>query len=164
MRTDNIVFGVFVATLLALGAWLGYVLAGYDKLVPYKLLNIIGIMYSLFGIVVLAEFVTKSEPLKAFMVHWVAGLLLWAHSVVPLGVLMGTGIGHALPSAALTAKFFVSFFAYSMVVLAVLESAVFNPKFKQFQVLATRTQAFGLILLISGVVAQLVAALQDFNA
>ena len=164
MRTGNLVFGVFVVALLAAGACLGYVLAGYEKLVPYKLLNIIGITYDLLGIVVLAEFVTKSEPLKAFMVHWVAGLLLWAHSVIPLGVLIGAGIGHALPSAAITAKFFLSFLVYSLAVLALLELAVFNPKASRLQPLAMRTQVFGLILLFSGVIAQLVAALQDFNA
>ena len=164
MARSTMVFGGFIAGLLLVGACLGYVLSGYEKLVPYKLLNIIGIVYGLLGIVVLAEFVTKSESLKAFMVHWVAGLLLWAHTIIPLGVLVGAGIGHSLPSAAVTAKFFVLFFLYSLLVLAFLESAVFNPKFKKFQLLATRTQIFGLILLLSGVVAQLVAALQDFNA
>jgi hypothetical protein len=163
LRAPNLVFGVFVAGLLVLGAWLGYALAAYERLVPYKLLNIIGIVYGLLGIVVLAEFVMKSEPLKEFMVHWVAGLLLWAHTIVPFGVVIGAGVGHTLPSAGVTAKFFVSFFVYSLGVLALLESAVFNPRAARPQPLATRTHAFGLILLLSGVVAQLVAALQDFN-
>jgi len=164
MARSTFLFGGFIAALLLAGTFLGYVLAGYEKLVPYKLLNIIGIVYGLLGIVVLAEFVTKSEVMKAFMVHWVAGILLWAHTIIPLGILVGTGVGHSLPSAGITAKFFVSFFVYSLLVLGFLESAVLNPKFKKFQVLATRTQVFGLILLLSGIVAQLIAALQDFNA
>lgn len=164
MTRSNIVFGGLVTALLLLGAWLGYILAGYEKLATYKLLNIIGIVYGLLGIVVLAEFVTKNEPIKAFMVNWVAGVLLWAHTIIPLGALAGAGIGHSLPSAAVTAKFFVSFFCYSLLVLAILEAVVFNPKFKRLQGLATRSQSFGLILLLSGVVVQLIAALQDFNS
>lgn len=163
MRRSNLVFYCFVAGLSVIGCFLGYTLAGYQKLVPYKLLNIIGILYGLLGIVVLAEFVTKSDALKSFMVHWVAGLLLWAHSIIPLGALVGAGIAHALPSATVVAKFFASFFAYSLLILGFLDFAVFNPKFKPFTVLATRTQVFGLILLLSGMVVQLIAALQDFN-
>lgn len=97
MARSRVVFFGLVAALLLLGVWLGYVLAGYEKLAPYKLLNIIGIVYGLLGIVVLAEFVTKSESIKAFMVNWVAGLLLWAHTIIPLGAIAGAGLGHSLP-------------------------------------------------------------------
>jgi hypothetical protein len=146
-----------------IGGCLGYALAGHQKLVSYKLLNITGILYGILGIVVLAEFVAKSDALKNFMVYWVAGVLLWAHSVIPLGALVGAAIAHASPSAAVVEKFFAAFFSYSLLILGFLDFTVVNPKLKLFTVLGTRTQVFGLILLLSGLVAQLIAALQDFN-
>ncbi|CAN7780834.1 hypothetical protein LJR296_007990 [Cupriavidus necator] len=165
MGSANLRFAVFILTLLGVGASMGYALAGHQRLIPYKLLNIAGIIYGLVGVLVLSEMVAKSDPLKKFMVHWVAGGLIWAHTVIPIGALIGAGVGHALslPSAAITAKFFVSFFFYSIFVLGVVDSVVFFPRMKRFQGPASRTQAFGLILLITGLVVQLLAALQDFN-
>lgn len=163
LNSHTIFFSCFVAVLFFIGVSTGYMLAGHQKLVQYKLLNVIGIFYGLFGIVVLSEFVIRNDALKHFVVHWVAGLLLWAHSIIPLGAIVGAGFAQTLPSSALIAKFFASFFAYSLLVLAFLDFSVFNPKVKAFQTLATRTQVFGLILLISGGVVQLTAALQDLN-
>lgn len=97
------------------------------------------------------------------MVHWVVGVLIWAHTVTPIGALIGASIGHTLPSAAITVKFFMSFLCYSVVVLGVVESVVFFPRLRRFQALTSRAQAFGLILLITGLVVQLNAALQNFN-
>jgi hypothetical protein len=51
---------------------------------------------------------------------------------------------------------------YSLLVLIALDAVVANPRFKRFQVLSTRTQNFGLILLLSGAALQLVVAVQDF--
>jgi hypothetical protein len=126
-------------------------------------LNIAAIIYGLIGVLVLSGMVAKSDAMKAFMVHWVAGVLIWAHAVTPIGALIGASIGHTLPSAAITVKFFMSFLCYSVVVLGVVESVVFFPRLRRFQALTSRTQAFGLILLITGLVVQLNAALQNFN-
>lgn len=122
-----------------------------------------GIAYGLFGIIVLCEFVIRSDKLKSFMVRWIAGLLLWAHSVVPIGAFIGACIGHELPSAGFTGIFFVSFFVYSIWILVAVDAAVFSPKIKRFQSLDFRHQVFGLILVITGVILQLVAAIKDFN-
>lgn len=159
---SNILFYCLVSCLAVFGAYIGYALAGNPRLVPFKLLNIMGIIYGLLGVVVLSEFVTKNDSLKNFIVHWVAGLVLWAHTIIPLGALIGAGIGNTLPSAGITSKFFSSFFAYSLLVLGFLELAVFNPKLKSFLQLGVRTQVFGIILVISGILAQLISALLDF--
>jgi hypothetical protein len=163
MRSRNVVFVVFVVLLLGLGIFVGFSLAGYQKLAPYKLLNIVGIVYGLLGLIVLSELVATSERVKFFMVHWVAATVLWASSVVPLGGLIGATIGHSLPSSEVTGKFFGTFFAYSLAVLTLLEIAVVNPKPKRLALLTTRHQLFGLLLLLSGAIAQLVAAVQDLN-
>ena len=77
---------------------------------------------------------------------------------------VGTSIGHSLPSAGKTATFFLSFFSYSLLVLITVDTVVANPRFKRFQVLSTRAQNFGLILLLTGATLQLIAAIQDFNS
>lgn len=99
------------------------------------------------------------------MVRWVAAAIAWAHSIIPMGALAGTALGYQLPSAAITAKLFVALFAYSTLPLLFVEMAVLNPKLKAFaaQSLATRNQIFGLTLLITGILAQLITALLDFN-
>ncbi|WP_207002624.1 hypothetical protein [Trinickia mobilis] len=162
-RRINLTLGALIAVLLGVGATLGYVLSGYQRLFPYKLLNIAGIVYGLVGVVVLSEMVAQSDHLKKFMIRWVGGVLIWAHTIVPIGALVGAGLGYDRPSAAITAKFSLSFFAYSVLVLTVVDFAVVSPQAERRRPLSSRTQAFGLILLVSGLVVQLIAAVQDFN-
>ena len=164
VRHANLLFVVFIVVLGLSGALLGHTLARYPKLETFKLLNIVGLTYDLLGILVLSEAVAQSERLKAFMVDWVAGFLLWTQSVVPLGALVGAWLGSSLPSSGITTHFFASFFAYSILVLALIDSTVFFPRFKRLQDLSLRARTFGLILLITGVVIQLVAAFKDLNA
>ena len=122
----------------------------------------VGLVDGLVGVVVLSEMVTSRDSLKKFMVDWVAGVLIWAHSVIPIGALIGAGIGYDLPSSGLTARFFLSFLCYSLIVLGIVDAVVFFPRMKCLRPLESRTQAFGLILIVSGLSAQLVAAIQDF--
>jgi len=164
VKTRNRIFAGALAVVGALGVAVGYVLSGYAKLETFKLLNIVGLFYDLLGILVLSEIVTKSAAVKYFFVEWVSGSLIWAQTVIPLGALIGTAVGYSLPSSGVVAKFFVSFFAYSVLVLGFIEATVFVPKLRGFQNLETRSHMFGLILLVTGVVIQLVAAFKDLNS
>jgi len=161
LKPKSAFFG-FVSALFLAGVAIGYVLAGHERLAPFKLLNIIGISYGLLGLIVLSELIARVETLQRFIVYWVAGVLLWAHSLVPLGAVIGAAVGWALPSSAVVAKFFGTFLVYSLLVLASLDAFVTYPQDKRLQAFALRTQVFGLILLITGAVAQLIAAIQDF--
>jgi len=158
---------IFVGALTvtgALGVAIGYVLSGYTHLETFKLLNIIGLFYDLLGIVVLSEIVSNRTVVKVFFVKWVSGSLIWAQTVIPLGALMGTGLGYSLPSSGVAAKFFGSFFAYSVLILGLIEATVFVPQRRSFQNLETRSHMFGLILLVTGVLIQIVAAFKDLNS
>ena len=164
MRMRIVAICIFVASLLAFGVWLGLELAALPRLATYKLLNVVGTVYGLLGLVVLSELVAANDRVKEFMVMWVSGAVLWATSVVPLGGLVGTVIGHSLPSASQAGKFFGTFFAYSLLVLVFLEHAVTLPTNLLSLNLTKRHQLLGLLLLLSGALAQVVAALQDLNA
>lgn len=161
MRPGTAVLLAFLIVLLSIGAFVGLELASIPKLVPYKLLNLVGIVYGLLGLLVLSELVAPTERIKAFLVHWVAGGVLWASTVIPLGGLIGAAVGHELPSAGSAGKFFGTFLAYSLGVLTLLEVTVVNPEAKWLRFVATRHQFFGLVLLLSSAVAQLAAAFQD---
>jgi hypothetical protein len=161
MRRETVSFICFLALLFAAGALLGRVLAVHPNLEVFKLLNIIGLTYDLLGLVVLSEIVANSERWKSFVVHWLAGLLLWAQSVIPLGAALGAWVSGEAPSSTKAATFFGSLWAYSLLPLAVLDATVFYPRLPQFQDMTQRTRRLGLILLVSGVFVQLVAAFQD---
>lgn len=164
VRRANPVFVVFIAALGVTGVFLGQALAAHSKLETFKLLNIVGLTYDLLGIVVLAEVVAQSKRLKAFMVKWVAGFLLWAQSVVPFGAFFGAWVANASPSSSVATGFFASFWAYSILILAVIDSTVFFPRLQRLQDLSLRARTFGLLLLLTGVVIQIVAAFKDLYA
>ncbi len=73
-------------------------------------------------------------------------------------------MGYSLPSSGVVAEFLASFFVPSLPVLGVMEATVFVPKFSWFQNLETRYRMFGLILLVTGICIQLVAAFKDLNS
>lgn len=164
VRRANQIFVVFIAALGVAGVFLGHALAAHPKLETFKLLNVVGLTYDLLGIVVLSEVVAQSERLKAFLVKWVAGYLLWAQSVVPLGALIGAWAASASPSSSVATGFFASFWVYSIFILAAIDSTVFSPRFERLQNLSLRARTFGLLLLVTGVVIQIVAAFKDLYA
>jgi hypothetical protein len=164
MRRETVFFVLFLAALLGAGLLLGRAVASYPKLETFKLLNIVGITYELLGLLVLSEIVSNSERWKSLVVHWLAGLLLWAQSVVPLGAALGAWASGDAPSSTKAAAFFGSLWMYSLLPLAVLDATVFYPRMLARQDMTKRTRRFGLMLLVSGAIVQLLAAFQDFYA
>jgi hypothetical protein len=156
-------FFAAAAGIALLGIWLGFALSRLPKIAPYKLLNIAGIIYGLLGVVVLAELVMKSDALKRIMVTYVAGAVVWASLVVPLGMLLGAGFAYAagMPSAASTASCSISFVVWSMLPLSTLDATVVAPTRLIKIGVHGRHQIFGLALLLCGGTLQLVAAVFD---
>jgi hypothetical protein len=156
-------FYAFVFIVVCIGTVLGYGLSSLPHLVSFKLLNIFGILYGLLGIAVLAEFVVKNDRLKRFIVYRLAGVVLWSSTILPFGVLLGSGIAHMRnePSAGVAAAAAVSFFCWSILPLGFLDAKVWNPASGKVPDLHGRTQIFGLWLLVCGAVAQLFAAIWD---
>jgi hypothetical protein len=165
MRTQcNWPFVIVLAGFALLGAYLGYGLAHHPKLVWFKPLNILGLAYGLLGIVVLSEFAVASPRITGFFVNWVAGILLWGQSVVPLGAALAAWLTSSGPSSSVAASFFVALFVYSLVPLALLDSFVFNDEARARVSPEQRSRVFGLLLLVFGTLVQLVAALHDLYA
>jgi hypothetical protein len=109
VRRNKYVFFSGIAVLLTVGCAIAVSLAHHPKLESFKLLNIAGLSYDFLGLVVLSEMVASSDRWKNFVVRWVAGLILWGQTVVPLGAAMGAWISGSTSSAH-TVNFFPGVF------------------------------------------------------
>jgi len=164
VRASVVLFIVFLAALFALGLHIGREVASLPRLESFKLLNILGLTLDLLGLLILSEYVVTSERLKAFVVGWVAGLVLWSLTVLPIGAWLGAATFTQGASSAKASEFFLNLFAYVMLPLAVLDAAVANPIQPMSRDRTARVRRFGLLLLLAGTVVQLLAAFQDVYA
>lgn len=156
---SNRVFPVFIALLLLLGIYLGWFLANRPSFSVPVLLNIAGIGYSIFAVIVLYETVAQDEKLKAVIVSYVAPFVLWAQTVVPLGVAASWLLIRNLHHGNEVSAFGFSFFAYSILPLSFVDATVTFPRIAKLKSLDGRYRRFGLFLLLSGLGMQLVAGL-----
>ena len=145
-----------------MAGWLiGASLAKLPKLESFKLMNIAGLTYDLFGLITLSELVSSSVRWKYFIVQWGAGVLLWGQTVIPLGAAAGAWLAAPSPSSAAAAAFFSLFWAYSILPLALLDAKVFYPRTAADSDIGLRTRRMGLGLLVAGGIVQLIAAFKD---
>lgn len=159
---SNRIFHVSISVVLVFGITVGYELSKFPRLETGKLINVVGLVYALLGVVALSELAALSSRWKRIAVQWVAPAVLWVHTVFPLGIFWG-GFAAELflrsASGAKLSKFAVTFFAYSLVPLSVLNETVVFPQFAALRGLESRWRWFALFLLLTGVALQLIAAL-----
>jgi hypothetical protein len=156
---SNRVFLVFIALLLSLGIYLGWVLAARPVFSILAVLNVVGIAYSTVAVVVLYESVAENATFKQIVVSHIAPVLLWAHTTIPLGVTLSWLLIRKSPHGSQIAGFGLSFFAYSILPLSVLDATVTFPRIAKLKSLDGRHRRFGLFLLLSGLGMQLISAL-----
>ena len=152
--------------MIASGAVLAYLLGSLQKLELFKVLNIVGIIYGLVGVVILSEFVIKNEKWSRFVVEKLSDLMIWAHGTIPFGVTITSLVlflvaRDQFPSSETIGGSFMLFTFYSLVPTFWVEDYVFGPKSPRTKDPILRTRIFGLFLVITGMVVQLVAAIQD---
>lgn len=153
------IFPYFIALLLFLGIYFGWFLANRPSFSIQAVLNVVGIVYSMIAVVVLYETVAQNQAFKKIIVSHVAPGLLWAHTVVPLGVTCSWLLIRKFPHGDQIAAFGFTFFAYSVLPLAFLDAAVTFPRILMLMSFDGRHRRFGLFLLLSGLGMQLIAAL-----
>ncbi len=150
------------------GIAIAYVLAQINHLEPYKLLNAIGIIYGLVGVLILTEFVVSNQRLRHFVVDWIAGIIIWAHSIVPFAIAITSIIlvlwdRKTFPSAPILGTFAMSFAIYSILPTLMIDFYVLNPKSSEAKDPIARSRFFGTFLVVTGLVVQLVAAVLDIQ-
>ena len=109
IQSQNRIYYAIILINSAIGVLIGYNLSGYVTFETFKLLNIIGLIYDFLGIIVLSEIVTQNPKVKKFIVYWVAGYVIWATAVIPVGAAIGAVIGYiySLPSSGKVGNFFI---------------------------------------------------------
>ena len=158
------IFLVGLLFLLTLGFFLGHSLAHHPKLEAFKLLNLVGLTYELLGLFTLTEAVLGSQRWRKFFTTWIAGLLFWGQSVLPLGAAAGAGFAGPTASSGVASNFFIAFWVCSMVPLILFDAVVFFPGADVRSDIETRTRRMGFGLLVAGGLVQLLAAFKDLYA
>jgi hypothetical protein len=108
---------------------------------------------------------TSNAKWKQRSVEIIAPAVLWFQTAFPLGALIGGGVvvlfGHK-PSAGYVAKFALLFWSYSIIPVFLLDEFVAFPRLASKKI-ESRWRWFGLLLLLSGVVLQLIAAVESLS-
>jgi hypothetical protein len=141
-------------------------LGSVQKLETFKLLNVIGILYGIIGVLVLSEFVVENARWREFVIAKVSGVLLWVHLAVPLGaavisVVLSLLARERYPSAMSVANASFAFFVWTIPGGLIVENVVFVPKWAHFRDPVLRTRFFGLLLVVGGLLVQLIAGIED---
>ena len=95
-----------------------------------------------------------------------APVILWLHTLVPLGAFIGGGVAAGLKHGSWggeVSRFAIAFWAYSLIPLSILDAWVVFPRISTFKTLESRWRYWGLYLLGAGVGLQLASALLGFT-
>lgn len=150
-------FPFFIVLLVLLGTCIGWLLAIRPSFSVPAVLNVVGIGYSILAVIVLYEAIAENEEFKRVIVTIVAPTLLWAQTVVPLGVTASWFLIRNLHHGNEISALGFSFFMYSILPLLFLDATVTFPRFAKLTPIDGRHRRFGLFLLLSGLAMQLVA-------
>jgi len=152
---------------LVTGGFLAYQLGGMPIVDFNKLLNIVGMIYGLLGALVLSEFVIENERWRSFVVEKLTDVLIRVHGFVPLGatftsfVLFAVDHSH-FPSSLQLGAPFMGFLLYSLLPIFFVEDYVFLPKPPRTSDHIVRVRIFGIFLIVTGIIVQIIAAVNDF--
>lgn len=160
-------FWVITSLLLIAGFLFGYKLSLIPNLNTSKVLNIIGLLYSLVGVLVLSEMLSSSIGWKKISVEILAPAILYLHSVIPFGAFVGASLLGSMkncPSAKAVSRFSMGFLAYSILPLMLVDETIVYPRSWPHKDISTRFRLFGLYLVLTGIGLQIIAAIADLSA
>jgi hypothetical protein len=109
------------------------------------------------GVVVLSEMVASSASWKRISVDVVAPFVLWLHTIFPVAAFLGASLTRG-PSSGVVSTFAIGFWGYTLIPLMFLNETVAFPRLRALRSTESRWRYFGLLLLLSGVGLQLIAA------
>ena len=151
---------------MAIGAASGYHLASLKKLETFKLLNVTGLLYDLFGVLIHSEVVATSEKIRSVVVNHLPRILISAHFFVPMRMAvfgMATFLFYraAYLSGGILATFATIFTFAAFPLIFFVEDVVLYAKIRRFRDPLTRSRILGAFFIVVGIVVQLIAAIQD---
>lgn len=81
---------IYSSLSFCIGIILAYFFALAPNLKLYKLLNILGVLFSIIGILIISQYVLKSENLKKFVSDKFTAYALISLSMIPVGMMFGS--------------------------------------------------------------------------
>lgn len=150
------------AIYLAFGWWIGSKLIAIPSFQTFKVLNVIGLTYDLFGVCVLSRFITSNEKYRSMVSGPVAeqfgGLVVFAG----LGFILCGQFGPEGPSKARLEEYSIFAFMYFIVpTFMYVGHLVVGIERKPPWSEDTRSKLFGGFFLLGGILIQLYAAVLD---
>ena len=162
-RRSRIIQNCIDLIFIALGVWIGVETTFLSNVQPFKLLNIIGLSFDLFGVLLLTYIVTSNQRVKQAIANWGGVLGVALTGFFFLGFFVGLLIGSLL----LGGKDHGLFAYMGPVLIAALISAYFIedtvmiPKLKYLQSDDRRLKFLGGYFILVGLIIQIYAALLD---
>ncbi len=163
IRTRHIQLGIDIA-MYCLGILAGIALAKLGAFEVFKLFNIIGLTFDIFGVLILSYVIISSLRIKEFVAGWGAATAISILGFIPIGLFTGALISSVFLGHTEVDKLFEYFLpitVYALLSAFFVEDAVLLPKLKIFRDTDTRVKVLGGFFLLSGLGIQLYAAVLD---
>jgi len=163
---SNTIFNILTFVFAVVGLFIGFYLSALETYETFKLLNIIGILFDLLGLLTVSYFLLASEKVRYFLANWLTACVGDAILFIPIGIFLISTvlIFFNFPSAGKTASLGISFFIYGIVPVILLEDFALIPKWSKFSNDIKRLKFLGGFLLIGGLLLQFIAAFMDFRS
>ena len=149
---------------VVIGLFIGIELAKLGNIQSFKVLNITGLIFDIFGVLILTYIVASSEKIKNFISSWGAAISISIVAFIPIGIFTGTIFGIYVLGLKTNINIFTNFgpvIFFCMGSIFFLEDLIFNVKLKYFNTQEKRIKALGGYFLLSGLGIQLFASFLD---
>ena len=145
------------------GLYLAYLLGSLPKFELFKLINVTGLVFDIFGVLILSDLVFEKSDRFAHLFDYLFGFSISALMVIPLGSFFGQIISlfTKLPSIKAATTFAGGVMLYVGMPLYATDSLGDALKLNFYKSIKFRTKFLGWYFLISGFIFQFVAAIMD---
>ena len=162
--TRNIILTIAVAQV-SLGISLTFIIGGLPEIEIFKLVNIAGLLFDIFGVLILADFIFERSERFSYVFDFIFAFSMMALMLIPMGIILGQiiGIFFDLPSTKSVTSFAAGMMLYVGIPLYAMDSLgdAFNLGF--YKRIKFRTKFLGWYFIISGFILQFMAAIIDLT-
>jgi len=145
------------------GLYLAYLLGSLPKFEVSKLINVTGLVFDIFGVLILSNLVFEKSDRFTYLFDYLFAFSMSALMVIPLGIFFGQMmvLFTKLPSIKATTTFAGSVMLYVGMPLYATDSLGDALKLNFYKSIKFRTKFLGWYFLISGFIFQFVAGIVD---
>ena len=149
---------------IVIGLFIGIELAKLGDIQSFKILNITGLIFDIFGVLILTYIVASSEKVKSFICSWGAAISISIVAFIPIGIFTGVTFGVYVLGLQTNINVFINYgpvIFFCMGSIFFLEDLIFNVKLTYFDTQEKRIKSLGGYFLLSGLGIQLFASILD---